>query len=172
MNKKSLLLCLFSACLITWGTSCKPKQSAYKSVYEAAKERDMEENTQTNPSDSYSIPAYSASTEEVRKEKITPVYERDASGLKLYNVVIAAMLMKPNAEALKQRVENEGYNVILVQNQEGFFRVIIASSDSKNEAIAKRNQILSQFNAEGDIEMLRVKYGIPFTDWWILQREY
>ena len=43
MNKKLIGIGLALAFLIAFG-SCKPKQSAYKSVYEAAKEREMEEN--------------------------------------------------------------------------------------------------------------------------------
>ena len=34
---------LILAGLMVLGTSCKPKQSAYKQVYEAAKEREMQQ---------------------------------------------------------------------------------------------------------------------------------
>jgi cell division septation protein DedD len=176
MSKKLLGISLALACLIGFG-SCKPKQSAYKSVYEAAKEREMEENAQeattTTPPPAYTAPTPAAtSNESVRKEKVTPVYESDASGLKAYSVVIAAMSMKPNAESLKQRMENEGYKIILVQNEQSMYRVIIASYDSKDQAVARKNEILSEFAAKGTPESLRAKYGIPFNDWWILQREY
>ncbi|NDV68091.1 SPOR domain-containing protein [Dysgonomonas sp. 25] len=179
MNKKYVGLGLVVASLLLFG-SCKPKQSAYKQVYEAAKEREMDENKQSSvtveDSDTPVAPAYAydntSSSESVRKEKITPVYDSDASGLKAYNVVIAAMGMKPNAESLKKRIEAEGYKVILAKNESGMFRVIIASADTKDEAVAKKNQILSDFYAKGDTETLRAKYGIPFNDWWILQRTY
>lgn len=174
MNRKIVGIGLILACIITFG-ACKPKQSAYKSVYEAAKEREMEENaaaaatptTTTRPSTSYT-----SSSDAVKKEKVTPVYDSDASGLKAYNVVIAAMSMKPNAESLKKRMESEGYNIILVQNEQGMYRVIIASYDSKEQAVAKKNEILSAFAEIGDAEVLRQRFGIPFNDWWILQREY
>jgi len=175
MNKKLLGISLALACLIGFG-SCKPKQSAYQSVYEAAKEREMEENQQptttTTPPPAYTPTPTPTSNESVRKEKVTPVYESDASGLKAYNVVIAAMSMKPNAESLKQRIENDGYKVILVQNEQGMYRVIIASDDNKDAAVARKNEILSEFAVKGTPEQLRAKYGIPFNDWWILQREY
>ena len=38
--------------------------------------------------------------------------------------------------------------------------------------VAKKNEILAKFNAMGDATTLKSKYGIPFNDWWILQREY
>lgn len=173
MSKKILGIGLALALVIAFG-SCKPKQSAYKSVYEAAKEREMEE-TQETVSKPATTPTYTPTTtetESVRKEKITPVYEADASGLKAYSVVIAAMGMKPNAEALKKRMEDEGYKIILVQNEQGMFRVIIASYDSKEQAVAKKNEVLAAFAQQGNNETLRKKYGIPFNDWWILQREY
>lgn len=175
MNRKIIGFGIALACLVSFG-SCKPKQSAYKSVYEAAKEREMEENSTPNTSDVSSnattTPSYSSSTESVRREKIKPVSGTDAAGLKAYSVVIAAMGMKPNAESLKQRIENDGYNVILVQNDQNMYRVIIASCDTKDEAVAKKNEILSSFLSTGDATSLRNKYGIPFNDWWILQREY
>lgn len=170
MNKKILGLGLLLAAIITFG-SCKPKQSAYKSVYEAAKEKEMEESTTTS-SQPISSSTVSSSNESVRKEKIKPVYDSDASRLKAYSVVIAAMSVKPNAESLKERMENAGYNVILAQNEQGWYRVIIASYDSKDQAVARKNEILSSFYSQGSQESLRAKYGIPFNDWWILQREY
>jgi len=176
MNKKLVGIGLALAFIIGFG-SCKPKQSAYKSVYEAAQAREMEENrTSSTEPETVSRPATnptytSPTTESVRKEKVTPVYEGDASGLKTYSVVIAAMAMKPGAESLKQRMENEGYNIILARNEQGMYRVIIASYDSKEQAIAKKNEILERFSTLGDPASLRSKYGIPFDDWWILQRE-
>ncbi|MDR0835490.1 MAG: SPOR domain-containing protein [Tannerella sp.] len=174
MNKKLIGIGLALAFIIAFG-SCKPKQSAYKSVYEAAKEREMEENKASSTPVSKpaeTTPVYVSSSESVRKEKVTPVYESDANGLKAYSVVIAAMAMKPGADSLKERFGNEGYNVILVRNDQGMYRVIIASYDSKEQAVAKKNEILEKYQALGDPAALRSKYGIPFNDWWILQREF
>jgi len=174
MNKKLVGIGLALAFVIAFG-SCKPKQSAYKSVYEAAKEREMEETTVSSTPVSKpaeTTPTYSSTTESVRKEKVTPVYESDANGLKAYSVVIAAMAMKPGAESLKERFNKDGYDIILVRNDQGMYRVIIASYDSKEQAVAKKNEILESYNAMGDVSTLKSKYGIPFNDWWILQREY
>ena len=175
MNKKLIGIGLALAFVIAFG-SCKPKQSAYKSVYEAAKEREMDDNdasstaTVSKPS---TTPSYTPpTTESVRKEKVTPVYDSDASGLKAYSVVIAAMAMKPGAESLKERIGKEGYNIILVKNPQDMYRVIIASYDSKEQAVAKKNEILERFHSMGTPTELKSKYGIPFDDWWILQREY
>ena len=178
MNKLSGFV-LLSAFVIAFG-ACKPKQSAYKSVYEAAKEREMSENTQaqnttvTKPVPTY--PVYSSqdnyADEKVRQEKITVVHQADASGLRAYSVVIASLAVKPGAEALKSKMENEGNKIILAQNEQGMYRVIIASYDDKASAVEKRNEIRSQYQSKGDTDYLRKTYGIPFDDLWILQRQY
>lgn len=177
MNSRTLILVAASLSLLSL-VSCKPKQSAYKSVYEAAKEKELEEDDttyvyeETTTTTTPRATATTSSNESVRREKVTPVNAGDASGLKNYSIVIAAMGMKPNAEALKQRMENAGYKTILVQNEQGMYRVIIASCDTKDEAVRRRAEILEDFHSEGDQAALRSKYGIPFNDWWILERAY
>lgn len=163
---------LILAALMVLGTSCKPKQSAYKQVYEAAKEREMQQ-TASQPTtvvkDASPLPPVEVS---VRKEKVEPVYATDAAGLKKYSVVIASLSVKLNAESLKERMENEGHPVILAQNEQGMYRVIVASFDDKPEAVAKREEIYSTYSAKGDTDYLRRTYGVPFNDLWILERQY
>jgi cell division septation protein DedD len=108
----------------------------------------------------------------VRTEKITAVDATDASGLRAYSVVIASLSVKPNAEALKARMEQEGYRVILAQNAQGMYRVIIGSYDDKASAVSDRNAIRDKYLAKGSSDVLRRTYGIPFDDLWILQRQY
>ncbi len=170
--KKVFQISLALLCLSFIATSCKPKQSAYKSVYEAAKEREMQETS--NESNTVVKPVGTLSPVEVsvRKEKVTPVYNSDAAGLKSFNVVIASLSVKLNAESLKSRMENEGYSVILAQNEQGMYRVILASYDEKQYAAEKRNEIFEKYSAKGDTDYLRRTYGVPFNDLWILQREY
>ncbi|MGI6074110.1 MAG: SPOR domain-containing protein [Fermentimonas sp.] len=169
---KKIYYALILGSLLVMGTSCKPKQSAYKQVYEAAKEREMQESASQPTSvvkDASQLPPVEVS---VRKEKVEPVYATDAAGLKKYNVVIASLSVKLNAESLKSRMENEGYSVILAENEQGMYRVIVASYDTKEEAAAKRGEIYSKYSALGDTDYLRRTYGVPFNDLWILEREF
>lgn len=151
-------------------SSCKPKQSAYKSVYAAAKEREMQENSSAMATKPTVVTTNSEGS--VRREKITPVYEADASGLKAYSVVVASLSVKPNAEALKDRLQGEGYNVILAQNEQGLYRVIVASFDDKASAQQKRSEIVQKYASVGDATTLKKTYGIPFDDLWILERSF
>lgn len=169
----------FALSMIGALSSCKPKQSAYQSVYEAAKEREMDKNIYTAPATPstgqpvYPVYSYDPSADEsVRTEKIVPVYTSDAYGLKNYSVIIASLSVKPNAEALKALMEQQGYNVILAQNETGMYRVIIGSFDDKTAAINAKNQVENRFRSMGPTDYLRKSFGIPFNDLWILQRAY
>ena len=169
---KKIFFALIMVALIVLGVSCKPKQSAYKQVYEAAKEREIEQAASqptTTVKDAAPLPPVEVS---VRKEKVEPVYANDAAGLKRFNVVIASLSVKVNAESLKSRMENEGYKVILAENESGWYRVIVASYDNKSDAAAKREEIYRTYSAKGNVEYLKRTYGVPFNDLWILEREY
>lgn len=170
--KKVVQISLALFCLVFFVASCKPKQSAYKSVYEAAKEREMQETSDHSNTVVKEAGTLSPIEVSVRKEKVTPVYQTDAAGLKSFNVVIASLSVKLNAESLKSRMENEGYSVILAQNEQGMYRVIVASYDDKDSASKKRNEIYQEYSMKGDTDYLRRTYGVPFNDLWILQREY
>jgi cell division septation protein DedD len=156
--------------------SCKPKQSNYRAVYEAAKERELEENIPATTVNKPAYPVYTSpptnyENEKVRQEKITAVDATDASGLRAYSVVIASLAVKPGAEALKTKMEKDGYKVILAQNEQGMYRVIIASFDDKPSAVDVKNEIQAKYQAKG-LETIRKTYGVPFNDLWILQRQY
>lgn len=171
--KRILFFGIALSALLVLGTSCKPKQSAYKQVYEAAKEREVQDAA-SQPTTSVVKPAATMSpvAVSVRKEKVEPVYASDAAGLKKFSVVIASLSVKVNAESLKERMTAEGYSVILAQNEQGMYRVIVASYDNKEEAAAKRDEIISKYSAKGNTDYLRRTYGVPFNDLWLLERQY
>ena len=168
---KKFHLALFLVGMLVIGASCKPKQSAYKQVYEAAKEREVQQSASqpTVVKDASPLPPVEVS---VRKERVEPVYPTDAAGLKRFNVVIASLSVKLNAESLKTRMENEGHKVILAENEQGMYRVIVASYDNKDQAAAKREEIYNTYSAKGNSDHLRRTYDVPFNDLWILEREF
>ena len=169
--RKSIFLMAVTTALLMFVTSCKPKQSAYKQVYEAAKEKEMQDaaSEPTYVKDAAVLPPVEVS---VRKEKVEPVIASDAPNLKKYSVVIASLSVKLNAESLKGRMENEGYNVILAENEQGMYRVIVSSYEDKALAAEARDAIYQKYSAKGNSEFLRRTYGVPFNDLWILEREF
>ncbi len=169
--KRSIYFMMAMFAMLVFASSCKPKQSAYKQVYEAAKEKEMQQNASqpTVVKDAGTLPPVEVS---VRKEKVEPVFASDAANLKKYSVVIASLSVKLNAESLKTRMVNEGYNVILVENEQGMYRVIVASYDDRGAAGAKRDEIYQKYSSKGNTDFLRKTYGVPFNDLWILERQY
>ncbi|MDR2809323.1 MAG: SPOR domain-containing protein [Tannerellaceae bacterium] len=94
-----------------------------------------------------------------RQERINPYEGESFQSLKRYNVVIGSFRNRTNASALKERMQYEGYNAILAENELGMIRVIIYSSDNKAESIRSRSSLKS-------------KYYPNFQDAWILERSY
>jgi cell division protein FtsN len=94
-----------------------------------------------------------------RQERINPYEGESFQTLRRYNVVIGSFRNRTNATALKERMQYEGYNAILAENELGMIRVIISSSDNKAESLRSRNTFKS-------------KYYPNFQDAWILERRY
>lgn len=166
MKSKIYLLSFLVICTLFTLDSCKSKESAYKAAYEAAKQREMQEEEVTDvtpvekPKVSYSSPSSSSSSlnssATVQKERITVVGGSSAS-LQQYNVVIGSFTNKTNAISLKERMEKQGYHAFLAQNASGMYRVIVATFSNKASAAAERDRI-------------KDKYYPQFNDAWILDK--
>ena len=155
MKKIGLLIMTF--CLVlTFGTSCKSKQSAYRAAYEQAKAREMTDSADNDVITPVTKPI---ATSDTREERITPISGENASELKLYSVVIGSFSNRTNAYSLKERMQNDGYSPILAENDQAMLRVILTSFD--NRADAERSR-----------DATRSKYYPNFQDAWILQRRY
>ena len=127
--------------------SCKPKESAYKAAYEAAKAREMEEAAVA--------PVTNWSDDSVQKEKVTPV---DGAGIQQFSVVVGSFLNKSNADSLKERMAGQGFKSFLAQNERGMYRVIVATFNDRAAAVAERNRV-------------KERYYPDFQDIWILDRQ-
>ncbi len=166
MNKIWLLGAAF--CMLLAFGSCKPKQSAYKAAYEAAKEKettapveeevvyDDDEVEEVTPVSKPRPETVSAAT---RTESITAVAGEDAGRLKRYSVVVGSFKNKTNAYSLKERMIADGYNAVLGENSQGMLRVIVSSFDNKADAIESR-------------EAIKAKYAPNFQDAWLLEKAY
>ena len=186
MNKIWLFGAAF--CLILGLGSCKPKQSAYKAAYEQAREGSstdtLADETFVEEEDFDDFDEFEEEAEEVevapvskprtlsesenrneevnvatRQERINPYVGESTTGLRRYSVVIGSFRNSTNAQALKERMQYEGYNAILAQNEMGMLRVIVSSFDSKMDAIYSRDAFRSKFYPN-------------FQDAWVLERRY
>lgn len=157
--KKALIL-LSSALLLLSVGACAPKQSAYRQVYEKAKQRevaaDQGTSQQTQPA-SVVVAREPAADIQLRRERLEAVKGEDANMLKTYNVVVGSFQNHTNAYSLKERLQAQGYKPVLGQNEAGMLRVIITSFDSRSEAEASREQVKGRFAPD-------------FQDAWILEK--
>nr|WP_311145202.1 SPOR domain-containing protein [uncultured Porphyromonas sp.] len=137
-------------------SSCKAKQSAYRKAYEQAKQREVA-TQDTKPAAEYEAPAAStAAPVTVRKERVSTYSGEDATRLKRFSVVVGSFQNPTNARSLKERMEGQGYNAVLATNDAGMLRVIVASYDTRDEAVASRDAIRSRFAPD-------------FKDAWLLE---
>ncbi|MCD8267922.1 MAG: SPOR domain-containing protein [Parabacteroides sp.] len=164
MNK----IWLFGAaiCMVLAFGSCKPKQSAYKAAYEQAKEKEsttapveVVEQEEEIVEEVAPVSKPRTSTASTRAERINAAQGEDATRLKRYSVVIGSFKNKTNAYALKERMQNDGYNAVLGENEQGMLRVIVASFNDKADAADSRDAI-------------KAKYAPNFQDAWLLERQY
>ena len=156
MNSKFFLFGLVLTLLFSLN-ACKSKESAYKAAYEAAKEKEMVEETviveEVTPVEK-SRPTTTTSAV-TQKEKVTPV---DYNGMKKFSVVVGSFLNRTNATSLKESMDKAGYNAFLAQNERGMYRVIIATFDNKSDAANLRDEVKKKY------------YPDRFQDSWILEQ--
>ena len=180
--RKNILITSIILGIILFTSSCKSKESAYKAAYERAKAKEVSTEyviddevivytppVKTTPPPSVSTtPSYPNETtsvvsppsypdETTKVEKVTAVDKNESGMLKRYSVVIYSFKNKTNATAAKEEMLKYGYNAIVIQNDAGMYRVIIAGYDEKASAIAKRNEV-------------KTKYAPRFNDIWILEK--
>ena len=168
---KKIHFALAIIALILLGTSCRPRQSAYRQVYEAARAREMQQQAgqPVVGGDFAPLPPVEVS---VRQERVDAVVPADAASLRRFSVVVASLSVRLNAEALQARLQADGHHVILARNEQGMFRVIVGSFDDRAAAAAQREALHRQYSAKGTPDFLRRTYGIPFNDLWILDRQF
>lgn len=139
--------------VVIGATSCKPKQSAYRQAYEQAKQREV-----VAVEDTREISKTPSREVVVRQERVSVVEGEDATGLKQFCVVIGSFQNMANATSLKERMVENGFRPVLVQNEQGMMRVIVSSFSTREEAAASRDAIKERFAPN-------------FQDAWLLQRE-
>ena len=131
---KKLVVLGMSLCIALAFTSCKSSESAYKKAYEKAKQQELAEAPVATEAPAaapvVAAPVAAAPTTPVavgtvREEKVQLV---SGEGLKAYSVVCGSFGVKANADGLKARLDDAGYNAKVVYNSEkNMYRVVVAS---------------------------------------------
>lgn len=144
MNK-TIRLILALAIVAMAGTACKSKQK----VAEITGANIVVGSTTTTPT--VTTPAKTTTTtvsnepEVTRNESFT-LSEGDASALNnKYHVVVGSFKSQVNAKGLQTTLKNEGNKALVVVNEQGMFRVLIASYNEYSQARARINEIKERF---------------------------
>lgn len=133
------------AILLSSFTACKTKQKVTK--IPGANVEAVEPIASTTTPE-VSTPAPTPVVNEVtRNEKFSlAAGETNADALKYkYHVVVGSFKSQVNAKGLQGTLKSEGNNALVVVNEQGMFRVLIASFNEYAQARTRINQIIDRF---------------------------
>ncbi len=150
MNKALLILCIgaltFSSCKSHKPTS-RPAPPPPAVV--------REEPAPPAPSVTAPQPPAATVPNVVSRSENVVMAAGESGAVQRFNVIVGSFQNFNNAQALKTKMTNRGYNVKLLQNPQGMYRVCVFSSNNEGEA---RNQV----------NRVRTAYPDEFQDAWLL----
>ena len=155
--KKSIVYILIAGTVLSL-SSCKSSQNAYKQAYEKAVSGDEAKTVVEEPVVVNEAPkAEDVSNVSVREEKVSVV--SGDQDIKAYGIVCGSFSLKANADALRQRLVDDGYKAVVVVNEAGkTYRVVCASFDTKEEAVAERNNFKARYPENQDFQSAWILY--------------
>ena len=163
---KKLVVLGMSLCVALAFTSCKSSESAYKKAYEKAKQQELAEAPVATEAPAaapvVAAPVAAAPTTPVavgtvREEKVQLV---SGEGLKAYSVVCGSFGVKANADGLKARLDDAGYNAKVVYNAEkNMYRVVVASYDDRVQAAQARDNFKAKYSNNPEFQKSWLLYA-------------
>ena len=163
---KKLVVLGMSLCIALAFTSCKSSESAYKKAYEKAKQQELAEAPVAAEAPAaapvVAAPVAAAPTTPVavgtvREERVQLV---SGEGLKAYSVVCGSFGVKANADGLKARLDDAGYNAKVVYNAEkNMYRVVVASYDDRVQAAQARDNFKAKYSNNPEFQKSWLLYA-------------
>ena len=143
-----------SLCIAVAFTGCKSSESAYRKMYEKAQAQDN--NNQSQGAENVAVVAPvvekpatettvvdNADNVPVRQESLSVV---SGDGLKNFSVIVGSYSVRANAEGMQTTLKNKGYAAQIAYNSSNsMYRVVVATYDSKTDAIRSRNELRAQY---------------------------
>ena len=155
---KRLVYLLVAGTVLSF-TACKSSQSAYKEAYEKAVANDEPKAVIEEPAvtDNEAPKAEDVTNISVREEKVSVVSGEQE--IKAFGIVCGSFSLKANADALRERLVNDGYKAVVVVNEAGkTYRVVCASYDTKEEAVAERTKFKARYPDNQDFQSAWILY--------------
>ena len=163
---KKLVVLGMSLCVALAFTSCKSSESDYKKAYEKAKQQELAEAPVAAEAPAaapvVAAPVAAAPTTPVavgtvREERVQLV---SGEGLKAYSVVCGSFGVKANADGLKARLDDAGYNAKVVYNAEkNMYRVVVASYDDRVQAAKARDNFKAKYSNNPEFQKSWLLYA-------------
>ena len=163
---KKLVVLGMGLCMALAFTSCKSSESAYKKAYEKAKQQELAEAPVAEEAPAaapvVAAPVAAAPTTPVavgtvREERVQLV---SGEGLKAYSVVCGSFGVKANADGLKARLDDAGYNAKVVYNAEkNMYRVVVASYDDRVQAAQARDNFKAKYSNNAEFQKSWLLYA-------------
>ena len=156
--KKLAILCMGLSVVFLF-SACKSKESAYKKIYEKAKQQELAEAAAAQEEQAavetapvaVTVPASTlAPVASVWVEKVELV---SGDGLKAYSVICGSFGVKANADGLKTWLDGEGYSAKVVYNAaNNMYRVAVESFDTRDEAARARDAFKAKYPGREDFQ--------------------
>lgn len=163
--KKNLVITFGLSIVVLFTTGCKSQQSAYRQAYEQAVAQDKllseQEAKAETPTQTVTVTTPETTvTPTTTQETVDNSDVREIQGatsvvsgnpLKTYSVVVGSFVTQANAEGLKTRLQNNGYDARVLQtnetinNKTGWYRVIASSYEDKASAVQSRDALRSNY---------------------------
>ena len=142
--KKIFGMFLMAAIVLAGSTSCKSKQKVTE-ISGANVEATAKTNTAATTASTTATAA--TETEKTRNEKFSLAEGETniAAFNSKYHVVVGSFSIQQNAKNLQRTLNSEGNNALVVVNEQGMFRVLIASFNEYTQARERINQINTRF---------------------------
>ena len=163
---KKLVVLGMGLCIALAFTSCKSSESAYKKAYEKAKQQELAEAPVVEEAPAAApvvaapvatTPATPVAVGTVREEKVQLV---SGDGLKAYSVVCGSFGVMANAEGLKAKLDNDGYNAKVVYNAErNMYRVVVSSYDDRIQAAQARDNFKAKYSNNAEFQKSWLLYA-------------
>lgn len=161
---KKMFVVAVALCAVFSVSSCKSKDSLYKTAYDEARvEQSNEGQSQQNePVEIAPVVSSTAKLADVddsyRTEKVV-LASGAAGSLKEFSVVCGSYGKKEGAESVRAELIAEGYDAIIVQSPKGLYRVVCASFDSRAEAAEARARFKAAHPQNADYQKAWLLYN-------------
>jgi cell division protein FtsN len=116
-------------------------------------------NSQKSTENSSIMPEINSNTGKIdpptyREETFVPINLNDANKLKSYNVVVGSFSIVENAERVQMYLIKEGYNPVIVKNNNNMYQVIAASVNTYEAANTAKKTIAEKYRDLSDAWIL------------------